>query len=153
MLDHQKSKRVPEKHLFLLYWLCQSLWLCGSQQTVENSERDGNTSDLPLEKPVCRSGSYSYNWTWKNRLVPNWERSTSGCILSPCLFNLYAEYIMRNAGLAKCKLESRLPGEISRTSDMQMTHPYGRKWRTKETLDESERGEWKSWLKNSTFKN
>ena len=30
-LDHQKSKRVPEKHLFLCYWLCQSLWLCGSQ--------------------------------------------------------------------------------------------------------------------------
>ena len=28
---HRKSKRVPEKHLFLLYWLCQSLWLCGSQ--------------------------------------------------------------------------------------------------------------------------
>ena len=27
-LDHQKSKRVQEKHLFLLYWLCQSLWLC-----------------------------------------------------------------------------------------------------------------------------
>ena len=35
--------------------------LCGSQQTVENSERDGHTSppDLPLEKPVCRSGSNS----------------------------------------------------------------------------------------------
>ena len=31
LLDHQKSKRVPEKHLFLLYWLCQSLWPCGSQ--------------------------------------------------------------------------------------------------------------------------
>ena len=30
-LDHWKSKRVPEKHLFLLYWLRQSLWLCGSQ--------------------------------------------------------------------------------------------------------------------------
>ena len=30
-LDHGKHKRVPEKHLFLLYWLCQSLWLCGSQ--------------------------------------------------------------------------------------------------------------------------
>ena len=56
-LDHQKSKRVPEKHLLLLYWLCQSLWLCGSQLTVENSERDGNTRppDLPLEKSVCRS--------------------------------------------------------------------------------------------------
>ena len=35
--------------------------LCGSQETVENSERDGNTipSDLPLEKPICRSGSNS----------------------------------------------------------------------------------------------
>ena len=56
-LDHRKSKRVPEKHLFLLYWLCQSLWLCGSQQTVENSERDGNTRtpDLLPEKSVCWS--------------------------------------------------------------------------------------------------
>ena len=36
-LDHRKSNRVPEKHLLLLYWLCQSLWLCGSQQTAENS--------------------------------------------------------------------------------------------------------------------
>ena len=56
-----KRKRVLEKYLLLLYWPCQSLWLCGSQQTVENSERDGNTRprDLPLEKPVCRSGSNS----------------------------------------------------------------------------------------------
>ena len=33
--------------------------------------------DLPLVKPVCRSGSNSYNWTWNNRLVPNRKRSTS----------------------------------------------------------------------------
>ena len=45
------------------------------------------------------------------------------CILSPCLFNLYAEYIMRHAGLEEAKLESRLSGEISITSDMQMTPP------------------------------
>ena len=62
-----------------------------------------------------------------------------GCILSPCLFNLYAEYIMRNAGLEKHKLESRLLGEISITSDMQMTPPLWQK--VKEPLDESERGE------------
>ena len=31
------SNRIPEKHLLLLYWLCQSLWLCGPQQTLENS--------------------------------------------------------------------------------------------------------------------
>ena len=60
-LDHWKSKRIPESHLFLLHLLCQSLWLCGSQSTVENSERDGHTRppDLPLKKPVCRSGSNS----------------------------------------------------------------------------------------------
>ena len=50
-----------------------------------------------------------------------------GCILSSCLFNLYAEYIMRNAQLDEAQMESRLPGEISITSDMQMTPPYGRK--------------------------
>ena len=49
------------KHLLLLYWLRQSLWLYGSQQTVENSSRDGNTRppDLPPEKSVCRSRSNS----------------------------------------------------------------------------------------------
>ena len=42
----------------------------------------------------------------------------------------------------KHKLESRLPAEVSITSDMQMTHPYGRKRRrTKESFDESESGE------------
>ena len=49
------------------------------------------------------------------------------CILSPCLFNLYAEYIMRNAGLEETQVESRLPGEISMTSDMQMTPPLWQK--------------------------
>ena len=44
-----------------------------------------------------------------------------GCILSPCLFNFCAEYIMRTLGWRKHRLESRLPGEISITSDMQMT--------------------------------
>ena len=50
-----------------------------------------------------------------------------GCILSPCLFNLHAEYIMRNAGLEEARLESRLLGEISVTSDMQMTPPLWQK--------------------------
>ena len=54
---------------------------------------------------------------------------SQGCILSPFLFNLYAEYIMRNSGLGwrKHKLESRLLGEMSITSDMQMTPPLWQK--------------------------
>ena len=57
----KKQENSRKKHLFLLYWLCQSLLLCGSQQTVEYSERDGYTwpPDLPLEISVCRSGSNS----------------------------------------------------------------------------------------------
>ena len=55
------------------------------------------------------------------------EGVSQGSILSPCLFNLYAEHIMRNAGLEEAQLESRLPGEISITSDMQMTPPLCQK--------------------------
>ena len=46
-----------------------------------------------------------------------------GYILSPCLFTLYAEDLMRNAGLDEAQGESRLLGEISVTSDMQMIPP------------------------------
>ena len=50
-----------------------------------------------------------------------------GCILSPCLFNLYAEYIMRNAGLEEAQAGIQIAGEISITSDMQMTTPLWQK--------------------------
>ena len=50
-----------------------------------------------------------------------------GCILSPCLLNFYAEYIREMLGWKKHKLESRLLGEISITSDMQMTPPLWQK--------------------------
>ena len=50
-----------------------------------------------------------------------------GCILPPCLFNLYAEYIMRNAELDEAQARIRLLGEISITSDIQMTPPLWQK--------------------------
>ena len=57
-------------------------------------------------------------------------------------------------GWMKHKLWSRLPGEISITSICRCNHLYGRKWRrTKEPLDERERGEWKTWLKTQHSKN
>ena len=50
------------------------------------------------------------------------------CILSPCLFNLHAEYIMRNAGLDEAKAGIKIAGrEISKTLDMQMTPPLWQK--------------------------
>ena len=83
-----RSKRVPEKHLFLLYWLGQSLWLCWSQYTVDNSERERNTRppDLPLrnlyagQEATVRT-AHGTDWFQIGKEV------CQGCILSPCLFN------------------------------------------------------------------
>ena len=50
-----------------------------------------------------------------------------GCILSPCLFKFYAEYIMRNAGLEEAEAGIKIVGEILITSDMQMTPPLWQK--------------------------
>ena len=50
-----------------------------------------------------------------------------GCILSPCLFNFYAEHIMRNIGLEEAQARIKIAGEIPITSDMQMTPPLWQK--------------------------
>ena len=55
--------------------------------------------------------------------IQNGKGTHQDCISSPCLFKLYAEYIMLNAGLDEAQAETRLCGEISTTSDMQMTPP------------------------------
>ena len=96
---------------------------------MENSERDGNTRppDCLLrnlyagQEATVIAGHETTDWFQINKGVQQ------GCILSPCLFNLYAEYIMTNAGLEEAQLESRFPGEISITSDMQMTPPLWQK--------------------------
>ena len=74
--------------------------LFGSQQTVENPSRDGNTRppDLPVEKSLCRSrsnrnGHGATDWFKIGKGVQE------GCILSSCLSNFYVEFIMQNTGL------------------------------------------------------
>ena len=52
-LDHWKSKRVPEKRLFLLYWLCQSLWLCASQETEKFWKRSEYQTTWPASWEIC----------------------------------------------------------------------------------------------------
>ena len=76
-----------------------------------------------------------------------------GCILSPCLFNLYAEYVMRNAGLEEAQAWINYAGRNINNLICRSHHSYGRKWRTKEPLDESEWGQWKSWLKTQHSEN
>ena len=81
------------------------------EQTVENSSRDGNARPPYLlpEKPVCRSrsnrtGHGTADWFQIGKGV------CQGCILSPCLFNLYAEYIMKNAGLDEAQAGIKIAG-------------------------------------------
>ena len=93
-------------------------------------------------------------WVKKQQLEPdmekqtgsNWERSATGCILPSCLFNLYAEYIMRNARLdeaqAGIKIARRNINNLRYTDDTILMA----KTEEEEPLDEGERGEWKSWL-------
>ena len=69
---------------------------------------------MQVQEATARTGHGTTDWFQIGKGVHQ------GCVLSPCLFNLYAEYIMRNAGLEEAQLESILPGEISITSDMQM---------------------------------
>ena len=71
--------REFQKNIYFCFIDYAKAFDCVDHNKLENSERDENTRppDLPLEKPVCRSGSNSWNWTWNNRLVPNRKRSTS----------------------------------------------------------------------------
>ena len=70
------------------------------------------------QEATVRTGHGTIDWLQIRKGV------RQGCILSPCLFNFYAEYII---DWKKHKLESRFPGEISITSDMQMTPPLWQK--------------------------
>ena len=74
----------------------------GQEATVRTGH--GTTDSFQIGKGVCQ-----------------------GCILSPCLFNLYAEYIMRSAGLEEAQAGIKIAGEISISSDMQMTPPLWQK--------------------------
>jgi len=81
--------------------------------------------------------SHPYMTTGKT--IALWERSI-GCVLSPCLFNLYVEYIVWNAGLDTSQSGSKIAREISTTSDTQMIriHRWSPWWGWKERV--------KSWL-------
>ena len=106
-----KKARGFQKNIYFCF-VDYAKALCGSEQTVENYERDGNTRppDQPPEnlyagqEATVRTGHGTTDWFQIGQGVHQ------GCILSPCLFNLYAEDIMRNAGLDEAQAGIKIAG-------------------------------------------
>ena len=103
-----EKARVPEKHLFLLYWLCQSLCVDHSKLwkiLKEMGILDHLTCLLRYlyagQEETVSSEHGTTDW------FQIWKAVHQGCILSPC-FNLYVEYIIRNAGLEEAQAVTKV---------------------------------------------
>ena len=100
-LDHQKSKRVREKHLFLLYDYAKAFGCVDHNKLWKILKAMGMPHHLTCllrnlyagQEATVRTGHGTTDWFQIGKGV------CQGCILSPCLYNLYAEYIIRNTGL------------------------------------------------------
>ena len=101
-LDHQKGKRVPEKNMYFYFidydkafdCVCHKKWWrilkeMGILDHLTWLLRNLNS----YREATVRTGHGTTDWFQIGQGV------CQGCILSPCLFNLYVEYIMRNDGL------------------------------------------------------
>ena len=104
-VDHIKLWKILQVMGIPDHLTCLLRNLCAGQEAIVRTGH-GTTDWFQIGKGVCQ-----------------------GCILSPCLFNLNAEYIMRNAGLeeAQAGINQEKLGEISITSDMQTTPPLWQK--------------------------
>ena len=129
-VDHNKLEILKEMgipdHFACLLWIL----FAGQEATVRTGH--GIMDWLQIGKVVCQ-----------------------GCILSPCLFNLYAEYIKWNVGLdeaqAGIKITGRNNNNLRYADDTTIMEES--KEELKEPLDQKERREWKNWLKTHNSEN
>ena len=128
--------------------------MCGSQEIVENSSRDGNTWPpyLPPEKPVFEKSQEATVRTGHG--IMDWfktgEGVHQGCILSPCLFNLYAGHIKWNARLDEAQAGIKIAGR--NINNLRYADDTTLMAESKEELKSplmkmKEESEWKSWFK------
>ena len=110
IIKKKKNKRVPEKHLFLLYWLCQD-FDCVDHNKLWKILKEMKILDHLVcllrhlytgQEATVRTGHGTTDWFQIGKGV------CQGCILSPSLFNFYAEYMMRNAGLEEAQARIKI---------------------------------------------
>ena len=140
-LHHRKSKRIPEKHLFPYYTKSVTVWITANSKIFQ----EYSEMRIPEHLTCLLRNMYA----GQEVAVTTGHGTTDcfqigkgvhqGCILSPCLFNLYAEYIMRNTGLNEAQAGIKIAGR--NISNFRYADDYSRKRRgTEEPLYESERG-------------
>ena len=143
----KKAREFQKKHRLLFYWLCQSFWMLDHHKLWKILKEMGIPDNLTC---LLRNLYAGQEATVRTGHGTDWfqigEGVHQGCILSPCLFNLHAEYIMRNAGLDEAQVGIKIAGRI--INYLRYGDDTTRKWRrTKKPLVKSERGEGKSWFK------
>ena len=126
-LYHQKGKKIPEKKKIYFCFIDQAkafdwvdhykLWKILQEVGIPDQLTCLLRNLHAGQEATVRTRHGTMDWSQIGKGVHQ------GWILSPCLFNLHAEYIMQNARLEKHKLQSRLLGEISTNSDTQMIPP------------------------------
>ena len=128
----------------------------GSWKKQESSRKTSTSALLTMSKPLTvwitiNCGKFWKRWEYQATWPASWENLYAGqeatvrtghgttnwfqigkgvhqgCILSPCLFNLFAEYIMRKAGLEEAQAGIKIARDISTSSDMQMIPPLWQK--------------------------
>ena len=110
LLDHLKSKRVPEKHL--LHWLSQSHWLWDHSKLWKILQQRG----IPDHLTCFLRNLYAGQETTVRTRHGTMDRFKigkgiyQGCILSLCLFNIYSEYITWNTGLDDSQTGIKIAG-------------------------------------------
>ena len=148
-----KNQEVPEKHLFLLYWLHQSLWLCGLQQTGKFLKRWEYQTNLSTSWEICMQ-------VRKQQLELDMEQHYlfqigkgvhQDWILSPCLLNLYARYNMRNVGLDEAQAGIKIVGRNTNNLRCRLHHTMAESKELKSLLIVKEESE-KVGLKLNTQK-
>ena len=143
-LDYRESKRIPEKNIYFCFIDYAKAFDCVEHNKLEILKEMGIPDHFTCllqnlyagQEATVRTGHGTTRWFQIGKGV------RQGNILSSCLFNLHAEYIMQNAGLDEAQAGIKIAERISITSVMQMTPPLSQKVRgTKEPFDESESGE------------
>ena len=105
----------------LTMWITTTLWRILQEMGIPDHLTCLLKNLYAGQEATVTTGHGTANWFQIRKGV------SQGCTLSLCLLNLFAEYIMQNAKLDEAKLESRLQGEISITSDMQIIPPLYQK--------------------------